>query len=283
MSKLNIKNLIINNTNKIMSSLCLIGLAGTLLVVSEKQEQLPEEQPTYTTITLREIPEELKPQPVQNDPAPMHFNIDDMVSRADEDFERIQEEKLDEYINNLEVAYETGYDEVYDTTVDNETFELTYDNPTYEDMSEEDFYMFVANVTAEASTNPHDILATASSVANRCDSDKWVSYVSSFGLDGTNPADQVTAPGQYNVYASGTYKNYLDGNVSEEALYACMAVLYRGVRTHNFCSFRGRNCVGYSDNQVVAGGNRFGGEELQTAELPLSHTSNNIKVLKRAM
>ena len=123
-------------------------------------------------------------------------------------------------------------------------------------------------------------LAEASSIANRCESESWNRYLSSFGLDGTNPANQVIAPGQYNVYASGSYIPYLNGNVSDDVLNACIAVFCYGIRTHNYCSFRGRNCVAYSDNQVVEGGNRYGGEIIERQSM---NTSTDAKLLERTM
>ena len=277
----NVKNLAIRSIKPLASSLCLVGLAGAILTVADNEKQEPItilKNESHHTIE-KDVDIQTEQEIITNDPVLQHFNLDYMIAHADEDIERIEEERMQEYINNLEVAYETGYDELNDIEVNNEAFELTYNNTTY-DLTEEELYLVAAVIEAESSNNPHDPLAGASSVANRCESESWNRYVESFGLDGSNPADQVIAPGQYNVYASGSYIPYLNGNVSDDVLNACIAVFNYGIRTHNFCSFRGRNCVAYSDNQVVEGGNRYGGEEIERSSM---YISTDAKLLERTM
>ena len=288
MNKQSIKNFAVRNSKQFASSLCLLGLTGALFVAASHEDQ--ESRPTIresvsNSITKVKILDNLEPptneieETIQNDPALMHFNIDYMIATADEKLEMVEEIKNQEFIDNMELAYETGYDEVLETEVDNETFELTYNNKTYEFQSEEDFYLFAAIVAAECNGNPHDALATASSILNRCDSESWSTYITNLGLDGENPVDQATAPGQYSVYASGLYRQFLNGNVKEEVLRACEMAWYEGIRSHNYTSFRGRTCIGYSNNQVVDGGNRFGGEVIEPEDT--NTTDTHIMTLER--
>ena len=288
MDKQNIKNIAIRSVKPLASSLCLLGLTGALFVAASHEDQ--ESRPTIresisNSITKVKILDNLEPptneieETIENDPVLMHFNVDYMIATADEKLEMVEEIKNQEFIDNMELAYETGYDEMLEVEVDNETFELTYNNKTYEFLPLEDFYVFLAIVAAECSGNPHDALATASSILNRCDSEIWSTYITNIGMDGTNPVDQATAPGQYNVYASGSYKQFLNGNVSEEVLRACEMAWYEGIRSHNYTSFRGRTCIGYSNNQVVDGGNRFGGEIIETAYASIDNT--HIMTLER--
>ena len=72
-----------------------------------------------------------------------------------------------------------------------------------------------------------------------------------------------------NIYDNGTYIAYLDFNVSQEVFDACYAAWYLGIRNHNFCCFRSNGSVGYSDNQVVDGGNRYAGEIVDPKEKTL--------------
>ena len=51
-----------------------------------------------------------------------------------------------------------------------------------------------------------------------------------------------------------------------EVISACKAVWYDGIRNHNYCSFRSSSATGYSDNQIVEGGNRFN-DEVKTKSL----------------
>ena len=147
-----------------------------------------------------------------------------------------------------------------------EAFEVTVDNKTYGYLPEEDFELFTAVVAAESNGNKYDSLAVASSILNRCDSEKWVNHIDSKGKDGQNPINHITASGQYSVYREGNYIKYLNGNVSKDIKEACEAAWYNGIRNHNYCSFRATSETSYSDNQIDKGGNRFN-DEIKTKKL----------------
>lgn len=155
-------------------------------------------------------------------------------------------------------AYKNGYDNERDIEINNKDFKITLDNRVY-DLSEDDFKFFVAVVCAESNGTFYDALTCASSILNRCESKKWVEWLNAFGKDGTNPVDQITFDGQFQVYSTGLYKNFLDlDNVNADVLLACELVCYQGVRSGSYCSFRSNDSIEYSDNQVVKNGNRFG-------------------------
>ncbi len=258
-----IKNLVVNNLSKIASVACIVGFQAVLLVTAKNSEPQEDSLKLYCTTDESKVVEFEQPI-MENDPVLQSFNLDYMIATADEKLIEIEEQHQQEYIDNLIETYYEGYDTVADVEVDNETFEITFGNPTYEYLSEEDFYFFMANVCAECKAcDTHDALATASSLLNRCVSANWVNYLNNCGLDGTNPIDHIMFPGQYNVYMNGSYIPYLNGNVSSEVYDACVAAWYNGVRSHNFCSFRSSGSVGYSDNQVVPGGNRFASEVIE--------------------
>ncbi len=288
MNKQDIKNIAIRSIKPLASSLCLIGLTGTLFAVTlhkkndsnpTKNEKISNSITKVKPLLYSSEPELEIEETIENNPALMNFNVDYMIATADEKLEMVEEIKNQEFIDNMALAYVTGYDEMLEVEVDNGTFELTYNNKTYEFLPLEDFYVFLSIVAAECNGNPHDALATASSILNRCDSENWSTYITNIGMDGTNPVDQATAPGQYNAYASGLYKQFLNGNVSEEVLRACEMAWYEGIRSHNYTSFRGRTCIGYSNNQVVDDGNRFGGEIIETACATIDNT--HIMTLER--
>ncbi len=260
-----IKNLVVKNLSKIASVACVVGLQAIILVTAKNSELQEDDVLKLNSINnnivkVKELEDCVEP----NEPIIQHFNADYMISTAEETIVSLENQHQQEYIDNLIETYYEGYDTVAEVEVDNETFTITLNNPTYEYLSEEDFYFFAANVCAECKAeDTHDALATASSLLNRCVSEDWVNYLNNCGLDGTNPINHITFPGQYNVYMNGSYIPYLNGNVTPEVYDACVAAWYNGVRSHNFCNFRSSSCVGYSDNQVVPGGNRFSGEVVE--------------------
>ena len=176
---------------------------------------------------------------------------------------------IEEEIVNNEIVLFEDFDDTYDLDskeyktedkiIKADVFQITTDNKTYEYLEDSDFEFFVANVAAESNGNKHDALAVASSILNRCDSEKWVNYLNTIGLDGENPIHHIKAPGQYNVYETGSYLEYMV-DVPLEVISACKAAWYDGIRNHNYCSFRSNNAADYSGNQIVEDGNRFNDE-----------------------
>ena len=175
-------------------------------------------------------------------------------------------EDSEELVENNDIELFSYFGDMYDPDsntyitseelLDTSNFEVTTDNSTYTYLSDEDYQFFTAVVAAESNGNRHDALAVASSILNRCESEKWVAEVDKLGMDGTNPISQIKAPGQYKVYEDGIYLEYLN-NVPIEVEDACNSALYGGIRNHSYCSFRSNDTVTYSDNLIVEGGNRF--------------------------
>lgn len=170
----------------------------------------------------------------------------------------------------IEASTNDDIDFIYDSNnvdllLNRGNFELTTGNKTYEDMNEDDFEFFVAVVAAEAkANNKSDVLATASSILNRCESDKWITHVKTAMHyredENVDPIDQLICPSQYEAYLNGDYKKFMDFNVSSDVLEACRDAWYYGIRNNNYCSFRSSASVDYSSNQIVQGGNRFNDE-----------------------
>ncbi len=182
------------------------------------------------------------------------------------DAAKIMEDSEEEIVNNNDIELFSYFGDMYDPTsntyitseklLETDNFEVTTGNETYEYLSDKDYEFFTAVVAAESNGNRHDALAVASSILNRCESEKWVAEVDKLGMDGTNPISQIKAPGQYQVYEEGRYLEYLN-NVSIEVEDACNSALYDGIRNNSYCSFRSNDTVAYSDNLIVEGGNRF--------------------------
>ena len=129
------------------------------------------------------------------------MHIAGMLDEVDEI--NIEEDNTNEIVlfEHLEDSYDLE-NNVYITEeeiIGSEEFKVTTDNKTYEYLEDDDFIFFAANVAAESSDNIYDALAVATSIANRCDSEEWVDYLNSLGMDGENPIDHIKAPGQYSV------------------------------------------------------------------------------------
>lgn len=182
----------------------------------------------------------------------------------EEEVEKIEEDNGIPLFDTNDDYYDIDNNEycTNEELMNTDNFVITIDNKTYENLSLDDFELFTAVVATESTDNIYDALAVASSVANRCDSDKWVEYVNSYGKDGENPIDQLTFSGQYEGYLNGSYEAYLNGSleVPVEVEDACATVWFGGIRNHNFCSFRASHATSYSDMQIVEGGNRFDDE-----------------------
>lgn len=126
-------------------------------------------------------------------------------------------------------------------------FVPTIENKTYE-LSEEDFKLLVAVVSAESNKYADDILAVTSVILNRSDA-------------GSDPISVITKRNQFSTYGGGAYLRYYneDGTLTDNTIKIQEVVMdaLNGVRNNNYYSFRSWNSVGYSDKYVVEGGNRF--------------------------
>lgn len=135
-------------------------------------------------------------------------------------------------------------------------FNVSVNNNTY-DVTGSDLDLLIAVICVEAGDSIDDALAVISVILNRCDSDKWGNYF------GRSPISQVVAPGQFEVYFKNMYYSYLPSGSqynSDKYNYVKEAVLdgLNGVRNNNYLGFRSWQSYSYSNNYIVAGGNRYG-------------------------
>ncbi len=129
-------------------------------------------------------------------------------------------------------------------------FQVTTGNLQYE-LSKKDYETICAIVAAESDRTYDDALAVATTIFNRCETSNWVNAYS------RDPIQQISAPGQFAVYSSGSYKNWLGGNVPVQVSKAVSDVM-SGVRNHDYCFFRSNSSTRYSDNMITPTGNRYG-------------------------
>ena len=128
-------------------------------------------------------------------------------------------------------------------------FVVTTDNPTYE-LSNDDLDILTAIVSAESDKSYDDALAVVSTILNRCEEPNWAS------CGGANPVKQATAPGQFSVYQSGSYKSFLGSSAPDTVREAVMDAL-NGTRNHDYLSFRSNSSSGFSSNMITSSGNRY--------------------------
>lgn len=117
-------------------------------------------------------------------------------------------------------------------------------------LSDGDLNLLMAIVAAESDKSADDALAVASTILNRCESPAWES------CGGSNPIKQATASGQFVVYETGKYKEFMNGNVPSSVAQAVLDAL-GGVRNHQYLSFRANSSASYSSNMITPDGNRY--------------------------
>lgn len=128
-------------------------------------------------------------------------------------------------------------------------FNVTSGNTVY-NLSDSDRDLICAIVSAESDQSYDDALAVASVILNRCEAPNWINS------HGTNPVSQATAPNQFVVYQSGSYKKYTNGNAPNTVQQAVDDAL-NGVRNNEYLSFRSNGSTGYSNNMITSTGNRY--------------------------
>lgn len=192
--------------------------------------------------------------------------IDDMIIEElpsidviSEDVNKINEEKKEE---EEEVRSEPLYSLNVSKYINNEAmgFVVSDDNKQYE-LSDSEFDVVVAVVSAEFDKNINDALAVMSVILNRCENSSWANWA------GSSPYKQVIMPGQFEVYftqiESISYKRYMpNGSLYESDKYniAKEAVIdgLNGIRNNDYLGFRSNSARSYSDKYIVEGGNRYG-------------------------
>lgn len=128
-------------------------------------------------------------------------------------------------------------------------FNVTTGNTTYS-LDSSDVDLLYSIVSAESDKSYDDALAVATTILNRCEAPNWIA------CNGTNPISQATAPNQFVVYQSGSYKAYINGNSPATVQQAVNDAL-NGVRNHDYLSFRSNGSTGYSNNMITSTGNRY--------------------------
>ena len=139
---------------------------------------------------------------------------------------------------------------VYEMATENPElgFVLTFDNLKY-DLSEEDKQLLIAIVAAESDGTYDDSLAVASSILNRCEDEAWQNEF------GDTPRGQVTGSGQYTVYSSGAYLEYMENppEIVSLAVNDCL----NGVRNNEYLSFLSNGSTSGGRQMISPTGNRY--------------------------
>lgn len=144
---------------------------------------------------------------------------------------------------NIKVDYKSNYN------TSSENFAITTGNKEF-DLTPEELDFITAIVAHESDNSYEDSLATASVIFNRCEAENWVA------AHGEDPIEQIKAPGQFSVYASGAYLSYLNGN-SPEAVQQAVKDAANGTRNCKYLSFRSNKTTSYSNNLATPTGNRY--------------------------
>lgn len=92
-----------------------------------------------------------------------------------------------------------------------------------------------AVVASECNVNYEGALAVISCVMNRVDSGRW---------GGKDAVSVLTAPGQFAGYLDGPYKRYLNGHYPPYVKQAVTDCMTKGIRNHNYQSFRAGSSYG---------------------------------------
>lgn len=120
-----------------------------------------------------------------------------------------------------------------------------------EGLTYEELDTLCACVVTECGNNDYDeAYRVASVINNRINSNKFVSAY------GESLYDQLTAPGQFQVYRSGAYQRYL-GCTYMERYRAAIDAFYTGVSSIEYLSFRSSDYQSSEAVQYVSGGNNY--------------------------
>ena len=126
-------------------------------------------------------------------------------------------------------------------------------------LSKEQFNTLKAIVLSEAEINSYeDAYAVINTIYNRTHSKNWIRSIENrFGSGkGTNLYYQVIAPNQFTVYASGSYRRYLEAtdNVGIDAI---IDFLYSENVMHNYLSFRSHSIKVNNSESFSTNGNNY--------------------------
>lgn len=212
------------NLNKIATSVSLLF----------KEEKIENVEDKLNDMTLEDLPSIDK---VTNDVKEIEEN--EVVSEDKSNSSPLSSIDASKYINNEEMG-----------------FKVTENNKQYA-LSDYEFDVVVAIVSGEFDKDLNDALGVVSVILNRCDSEKWIRWA------GASPYDQVVKQGQFEVYSSGSYLQFMPNGSrygSEKYNVAKQAVMdgLNGIRNNGYLGFRAWWISSYSDKYIIDGGNRYG-------------------------
>lgn len=129
------------------------------------------------------------------------------------------------------------------------------------DLTLEELHEIAATVAAEAGENQYDeAYNVINSLYNRTKSKKWVNEMKRVlgRSDGDNLYVQLICPGQYSVYESGSYKEFL-GKTDIPAYQAVIDFLLREEYVHDYMSFgsKERDMSKYNAKSLTNNGNQY--------------------------
>lgn len=125
-------------------------------------------------------------------------------------------------------------------------------------MTLEELSIVIAGCAAESYYDYDDIYWVINTIFNRITHPRY-------SKKGINPYLQFIAPGQFQVYSTGSYLNYLNPTdetylqkriIAEQAVLDMLYLGYDGCE-HNFIEFRSWGISDFSNNYVVEHGNRY--------------------------
>lgn len=123
----------------------------------------------------------------------------------------------------------------------------------------EQFKVIVGIVLAESKANSYeDAYSVANTLYNRTISKIWTSYIDTlYGFEcGTSLYYQAICPGQFVVYESGIYKQYMNSS-DLIGFNALIDMFYSKESIHNYLSFKAAGTNTEGKVQFVSGGNLY--------------------------
>ena len=201
-------------------------------VIVEEPEQVvePEEIIQEEVVELGQTVQE---------PAIENTNVEsDASTPIENSYQEVEQQTINENVN---------IDERLSWILGN--YNLTYDQ----------FVVLNAVVNAEAKADSYDdAYAVISAIYNRITNPTWINYIDSIMGEGCgqNPYYQVICPGQFEVYETGRYLNFINDSYPDSDQ-AVIDMLYSQYPMHGYCSFKSDDTYVEDSVQFVSGGNRF--------------------------
>ncbi|MBP5684401.1 MAG: hypothetical protein J6X02_04010, partial [Bacilli bacterium] len=190
-------------------------------------------------ILVEEPQEIVESEQTVQEPVIENTNVESEASTPVENsYQEVEQQTINENVN---------VDERLSWILDN--YNLTYDQ----------FVVINAVVNAEAKADSYDdAYAVISAIYNRITNPTWINYIDSIMGEGCgqNPYYQVICPGQFEVYETGRYLNFINDSYPDSDQ-AVIDMLYSQYPMHGYCSFKSDDTYVEDGVQFVSGGNRF--------------------------